>query len=337
MSALVKDTCPLPSVSGVVNADPVRGVTWHDVGAGANHLLGRGSVLIPTTSIFGDAIEEGTTSTYYLTLFPRYQATHRVWTLGLAPATAGIEAVVSFVDPSGGSSLWRVNDGTALRPFRHIETIGSRTASAVQTTVTLAAASGKGHALGVSIGCYEVARPELALDANDGGVDLDTLGGGLPIHATLGQSIGGAIDGIEAALSTARRNGLLYVLAGSEAPFSFTTISYVNPLGGALAVTDRKKYRGETSRAIDVAAYGVTGATTTMDVQIEHDGTGDTLTLSWAAGDAGSWKTGSLTVGVEDLSNARGDGSAAGYVTVSGKRTTGSNAAHLHAACFGGT
>lgn len=335
MSAIVKDACPLPAVSGIVNADPVRGVTWHDIGAAANHLLGRGGVCIPTTSVFGDAIEEGTTSTYYVALFPRYQATHRVWNLGLAPAAAGTEARVTFTDPSGGSSAWIVNDGSALRPFRHIETIGSRTASAVQTTVTLAATAGKDHALGLTMGCYEVSRPELALDASDAGVDVDTLGGGLPIYADTGLSIGGAIDATEAAAGVARRNGLVYVLSGSESPFAFTTTSYVNPLGGQVRALDRKKYRGETVRAVDVYAYGMTGATTTMDVRVSSAGAGDSVVLSWAAGDTGSWKSAQIEIVAEDLSDSRGG--TDDVLTIEGKRTTGANSAHLHSVCIGGT
>lgn len=336
MTAIVPETCPLATATGIVNADPVRGVTWQDIGASANHLLGRGGVLIPTTCLYGTTIAKGATATYQVAIFPRYQATHRMWTFGLAPS-GGAQASVTFTDPSGGTTSREVTDRTPPRVYTHLETISGRTAAEDQKTFTIAVAGASvADCQPLTIGCYEIARPELALDASDLGVDLAGLYGGLPIYAATGKSIGGVIDGIEAAVSTAKRNGILYVLAQSGDPFSFTTTSYVDPLSGtSIEVLERQKYRSETVRAMSVSAYGLTGATTTMDVRISA-ANGDSLVLSWTAGDTGSWKSGTLDLSVEDLSHATG-GATSDQIVVAGKRTTGANAAHLLSVCVGGT
>lgn len=337
MSATVPETCPIVSAAGVVSADPVRGATWQDLGAASNHLLGRGGVLLPLTALGAPTATKGTTLTYRIALWPRYQATHRVWTVVVAPADAGAEGIVSFADPSGGSSFWSVTNRTPPTSYRHVETITSRTGSQVDVTVSITVDGSGVDCVPVALGCYEVARPELALDANDGGVDLRDLGGGMPIYASTGHSIGGVIDGSEAAVSVVRRCGLLYALRDAVSPFSFTTTSYVNPLAGVSEALDRKLYRSETVRACNVRAYGSTGATTTMDVRLSATN-GDSLVLSWAAGDSGSWKFGTFDVNVEDLADARGlQGGAPDLITIEGKRTTGSNAAHLTSVCVAGT
>lgn len=329
MSAIVPETCPIVSAAGTANAEPVRGVSWQDLGSAANHLLGRGGMLIPTTWV-GDSIADGATGAYPLRLWPRYQATHRVWTISMVPSGADVPNV-TFTDPSGGTSgAWRVADRVPPRAFRHVETISSRTSSEVTTAVSIEPAGADVTVL--SIGCYEVARPELALDSSDLGVDLDTLGGGRPMYAQTGRSVGGVIFGAEGALATAKRNGLLYILRDLSAGFSFTTTSYVNPLAGTLTLTDRKKYRSETARAVAVRAFGITGATTTLDLRVSTAGAGDSLVLSWAAGDTGSWKTGTLEANVEDLDDARGG--PGDVVTIEGKRTTGSNAARITSVIF---
>lgn len=334
MTAIVPETCPIVSATGVVNADPVRGTTWQDLGAASNHLLGRGGVLIPATYI-GEYIPKGTVADYRFRIWPRYQATHRVWTMCLT-ADTGETSDVTFTDPSGTNAGWRIYGNGIPRTVRHVETIASRTASETATEVSLSVTSAA-DLLPLSISCHEVARPELALDANDMGVELADLYGGMPMYATTGRSVGGAIDGIEAAVATAKRNGLLYVLRDAATAFSFTTTSYTAILAGSLEGLDRKKYRSETVRACEARAYGATGATTTMDVRISATN-GDSLVLSWSAGDTGSWKTGTFDISVEDLTHARGlQGSAVDLITIEGKRTTGSNSAALHSVCIGGT
>jgi hypothetical protein len=271
-------------------------------------------------------------------VYPRYQASHRLWVIGVRSSGYSF---VTFTDPSGGSSTIPVGTPSTAssRTIIHTETVSSRTASASQWSVTVANAAGAAYSdcVPLTLACIEVPRPELERDANSDGIDLTTLGGGLPILTDTGRSLGGVTTGVTEALTVAKRNGLLFALRDSTSPFSFTTTSYVNPFAFDVPLLDRQLYRSETTRSVKVAAYGVTGATTTMGVRLTM-ASGATLTLSWAAGDTGSWQNGDLAIHVEDLSVATGIRSATwDTCTIEGKRTTGANAAHLHSVCINGT
>lgn len=324
--------------SGIASGLPVRGTPWFQAGLAVNHLLGRGGVLIPTTRI-GETITKGATATYHFTIWPRYQATRRMWVVGISSASGGTSAI-TFTDPS--STVQGITHaGATQRLVTFIETISSRTAAETAIAITIAASNSADYVAPTieSIACFELPRTELVADTNDNGVDLSTLAGGLWIYDDTGKSLGGVVDGTIAALAVTRRCGLYHVARSDLSPFSFTTTSYVNPLSSTMPVLDRKKYRGETARDVEVRAYGSTGATTTMDVRVTSTGVGGgSSVLSWTAGDAGSWKSTTIEVDVDDLTDTRGlQGGAVCLVTIEGKRTTGANAAHLHSVCIGGT
>lgn len=338
LSTFVPLTCPLVSSTAPTSRVPVRGVHWQDLGAAANHLLGRGGELIPP-AYCGQAIATGSTTTYRVRLFPRVQTTHRAWFLHLT--TTG-SASITFTDISGGTHTATVASTITnyQRALMFIEEIAAPDSAEITAgTVSIASAAGAAYSSCTlrTISCFEIPRPELAKDALEYGVDLDTVGGGLPIYDGANESIGGIVAATTQALSVAKRNGLFYALRGNVSPFNINGVGYTNLFAHDPVLLDRQLYRSETTRSALVRAYGITGATTTMDLRFTM-ASGATLTLSWSAGDTGSWKTGNLAIHVEDLGDPTGIRSSIhDTCTIEGRRPSGSNAAQIESICIGGS
>ena len=339
MTAHVPLIAPLPARTGVVIADPVKAAgEWYRYGMLSNYLLGRGCTLIAPYAVT-ITVAAAATATIRHSIWPRYQATHRVWTIGMYSTTSDV-AVVTFTDPSGGTHEVRPSTvGEGVYDF--VETISARTSSNVDVSISIAALVGAGSVVVTSIGCFEVPRPELALDANDQGVDLDTLFGGRPIYDGARQSIGAAAAGISAARTIATRSSLFHwgVNEANARSISGTLFLPLFRDGGAPILLDRKLYNGETVRTINVKAWmeqNLIGGGDTLELRFTM-ASGDTLTLS-QPGLVGSWVSGSLDVHVEDPTSSDGSRSSTfDKCTIEARMTVGSNTAHVDSIAISGT
>lgn len=296
----------------VANGATIRGGTWMAVCDAVNYLLGGTSrTLIPHSYV---GMTDGGTFTLRYKIWPSYQATHRIWMLGLY-STAGEN--FTFTDPSGGSSTWSIF-GAQTR--QHVETISSRT-SAVTTLAMSLTGTDDTHLQ--SLACFEIVRPSLAVDANDYGAELTSFYGTTPIYDGTGQSLGCLHDSITTAL--ALRRTLFQWAATTVDAIAVTSGSAIPVLSYDVPLLDRQLYRNETQVGVTVWVYTRSGAGTTGEVIFTMT-SGGTLTISITAADSGTWRTGTLNVDAEDLSTLDGRRSARfDQCAITARRTAGAN------------
>lgn len=290
----------------VRSGSPVRGIQWGSVARACNHLNGGPRAIIPHAAALVELA--GTTPRpISYRVFPSHQATHRLWLVSLAPP-AEDEAIGTrfrFTDPSGGVTI-ATPSGTAgtFAPtrFHHVERVASRTSA--ETTLTPIFESLAGTHVLVSNACFELPRPELALDALDLGVELGSFGPGGPVFDSVGASLGALPEAIAGALARARRTffqwGRPDAFPASTSSGTFARI--VGPQDPTCL--ERRLYAGEDWVACPWRLRAWCSPGTTGEVRLTSS-TGDVSTIAVSATSA-TWHSGSLDVMVEDLSTADG-------------------------------
>jgi hypothetical protein len=331
----VPERATLPERTGVESAAPVRGALWLPLGGLANHLLGRGGALIPAYGL-NKAVAPGGTATYRFTIWPRYQATHRVWLLAFRLTTG--YGSMTFTDPSSGASSWTVAFSASqhLRIYEHIETISSRTSAETAIAPTLANAVTASASVTVAwIACYEIARPELAVDADDLGIDLSTLDSGTPVYDDAGKSAGGLAARLTDCRDVARRNSQYQFARNATDALEASTGSFVELLGHRPVFLEQFWYRSETTASVLVRLYVSADSATAGEIRLTMD-SGATTTITVPSASAGEWRTGTLACDVEDLSAADGRRSTRwDRCTVEGRVTAGAGKVYLHSISIG--
>jgi hypothetical protein len=307
MSATVAAPFPAPgrlSRAGIVTADPVRAVEWAQIGALYNYLTGRASVLVPTCYV-GSAIAATATHTWRIKAWARYQATHRLWILGLRASTS---AVVTFTDASSDThTLYPIGSaGVSERAYFVVEEIGSRASGEVTMAPSLAVASGSATVTVTTIACVEIARPELAVDASDDGVDLSRWAGGVAGPIT-DADLGLVAPLMDTLRDSDVRNLFCWIVDTSD-PIKITTAS---PSWSALfaappVVLARQLYASETTRAVEVRVYArASDGSTTGSVRVTM-ASGATATITGITTTTWAWYSTTVAVHVEDLASSDG-------------------------------
>lgn len=310
MTVRVPELPPWAGYLEACSAKPVREATIYAMAL--NWLLGRGGTLIPWTRIGADnSVPIGGTRTLRFTIYPRYQATHRMW-LVTGGASAPSSAV--FTDPSGGTSTLTFSSDTSissgedqLAPRVHVETITSRVDVATHVEVDFAVPGSALDAVKVvAIACFELPRTALELGGPDLGINQGSLVGGRPILADDGVSLGGVAAAIEEAKEIAKRAAhFQYAVFDGGIDGAVSSGIYSNVFAARMPVLERFLYDGETRATVPVWVYTRSSATSSGDVLLTMD-SGDTCTISVPTNDAGTWRSGTLLVHVEDLAVADG-------------------------------
>lgn len=326
MAATVPEAPRRPSRTEILVADPVRAATWRPAAEAANCLLGRGGTLIPYTAI-NQTIPTQTTYTLRFTVRPRYQATHRSWHIGIVGA--GTAATVTFTDPSGTAHVIRVPPSQSLM-HSFTETISSRTSAITQIAPTLGVGTITGTLKVTVIACFENPRPDLAVDVNDDGVDLDSFDVEDPIYNDTGKSLGGLATAVPICLTQARRNSLFQFVRFGGVPVSWngaltSLVAFECPILERLI-----RSAVDTSGAtVSVYAYTRADAATNGDLVLSMQN-GATLTIAILGVDTGTWRSGTITVHAEDLSTSDGRRSTTwDRLYVEGRRTSGAGNLYL--------
>jgi hypothetical protein len=316
------------TAAGVQSKRPVRGGAsqWQPFAQAANHLLGRGAVLVPWTCTDND-LTVGATDTLRVRVFPRYAATHRVWNFCLVTTGTGGRAFGTFTDPSGGTLDYELA-GAAIRTFTHVEAISSRTSAEIELAPTwsLDALSSKSARL-LGWSCREVPRPELTLDANDYGVaersvdpGAEILGGGS------GLSVGSVAESAAAALSIAGRNGLFHWAVPTTAKRTTTSAGYARLFANAdPLIQGRSLFVGDALRTVFVRVRASSGAGTTGNIRFTMS-SGATLVLAVTSAMAVTWLSGTIAVDCDLFSDTRGRRRVPGdKCVIEWQRTGGAN------------
>ena len=309
----------------IQNGAPVRGITWAAVARAINYANGSARTLIPHHSSWGVVDDESDTwGPVKFKVFPSYQATHRLWVATVEPVTQvdPPPTVIEFTDPSGGVATWRTS-GTAgpaaPRTFEHVETVTSRTTAETELSVSVALT---GDTDGwISLACFELPRPQLAIDANDLGLELGSFQGGHWIYDATGRSLGALPEALAGALSRGRRTLFQWAVPATNAgAFQTSSTSYVDVCGDFYPeVLERFLYSGETAPTCTARVLAwVSGGT--GDVSITT-GAGSVSTSVSAT--TPTWHTLSPAVNAEDMSTADGRrGGSADTVRVQARKNT---------------
>lgn len=304
--ATVPTVAPVLVRDGVYTARPVRGgqVQIGGLGLVANHLHGRGNVLIPHTRTRSQFTKNGEI-TLRFKAWPSYACRRRLWVHIYERAVTTEITSVRFTDPSGGTHTNVIPAGAAGTLFTHeaIEDVGTPSASETELAPKYAETSNVSAPYLHSVACFELPRTDLVLDANEYGVRLDTLNPGAVVYTTTGIGIGAIATALDAADSVAQRAGLFQFARGDNNYLS-TTSGSLTPvfLSGAVPVLlGRKQYRTSTTKTVKVRARASAGAATTGEIVFTMT-SGATLTLTITSGMAAAWLSGDLAVDCDDLS-----------------------------------
>lgn len=342
MTADVALDFPFSTRSGIVSGAPVRAGQWTRNARCLNWLLGRSRCLIPATRVEGSGIAASATATFRVQLWPRAQARFRLWHVVIR-AGVGDSATGTFTDPSGGALDWTYYDvdpsaRVVTTGFFHVETLPSPWSSTpVADAFTVSNdASSDGPVYVESVQCWELPRLRLNADAADLGVDVDTLGAGLPIYDDVGESIGGVARGIGTAQLYDRR-ALFYWLrpangGGAEVKSGTWTALYEE--GPVLQPS--MQFRAETLRPCDVYVSAYCDSGTAGEIRFTMT-SGDALTLAISA-TSSTWVSGTIDVYAEDLSTSDGRRSTTWDIaTVEVRRTSGAGSVWIDSICIAET
>lgn len=318
----VQDAFPVCSADGVRNGHACRAAHLRPVADAMNWINGHGQHLIPATRTTGKtAIPIGVTKTHRLQLMSRAQATHRVWVFS---ARAGL---LTFTDPSGGSSSWGYIGAPVT--LRHVETVTAPADGPVAVSWTIAN-SASSTAVGAldSIACFELQRRDLALNATDDAVDGDTivtLSGGVPapiLDTDAYTSIGALSRGLANARKYDRRT-LFEWSAPSGDGFSTASGSFVPLFEEGPVLLASKMYRVSVTGEVTAQFYVRTGTATTGEVRVTMT-SGATVTGTIATATGGAWLAVSFDVDCEDLAATDGRRATRDDVcTIEVRRTAG--------------
>ena len=305
----------------------------------ANHLLGRGGTLIPHTMVV-QPLAAGATKTLRFKIWPRYACRRRLWISTYRTKGTAAGCAVTFTDPSAGTSVYTFGTGSAGGHFihRHVEDVATPAASetAVAPTWALAgAASGSPELLYVA--CYELPRPDLALDTNEYGTNVDSLRANAPIYSTTGTGPQGVAVGVQQAATVAQRAGLFQWARDTGTAASSTAAAYepVFLTDSVPVFLGRKFWTTSTTTTLQVRAYCRAGATTVGKLRFTMT-SGDVLTLDITSGMSAAWLSGDLDVDCEDQSVSDGRRSARyDKCTIDWYRVSGANSIYVESISIG--
>lgn len=326
----VPEFAPWIGYEGVRSGRPVRGgdAQWKAYGAALNHVIGRGSTLIPWSRI-NTEIDQNSVTTLQLYVWPRAQTRRRLWSMTYGASSALSMCLVRFTDPSGGTSDATINAATTgVFTHYHLEDVADTTTRELAPTWTEVNDVGAPKLLWLA--CHEMPRPELELSA--GGIVLDALGQGRSIYTTTGVGPGAIVGGVAGAFTSSARNGLFTFARGHIDYLTMSSGSWtpVFASGAVPFVRGRKEEPGSTSRTGGAVVRASSGVGTTGTVRMTF-ASGGVATFAITSGMAAAWIDNDVDFAVDDFSS----GALTDSVLIEWQRTGGAGAINLHSAVIG--
>lgn len=320
-----------PSLTGgnIGAGRPVRSFDWQSGAALANYIRGRGSVLVPRTTII-ETIAIAATGTYRFRVRPNQFAKRRVWMLELLSATTGVSTSCS-VSVNGGTAVTVTASGSRAQivPIEVFETLGSPDQIEAEINVAITA-SATGAVTVMAIAVAEVPMASLSQPV-DGGEDLGRVAPLAPVDVySLGLVAYDTSNAMVGAINAGRRVGMHHFALRTEGTGITSTSTVYVPLytaGCEAPQLGRFLYTGDTTRALTFKCYGkiTGGATFSLRVTMTSGASTVITTTSAAAGWFGASNT--IAVDAEDLTTADGrraarwDVAAIEYKSSSGAQT----------------
>lgn len=319
-----------PSPAAVKSGATVAGNDWTAAAGAYNGILGSDSALIPY-HVPQVSIAAAGSQAFSYTIWPRYQATHRLWIVS-AQIASGI-GTFTFTDPSGGVTSATISSIGSGRAFFFYETISSRSSAERQVSAAISVAAGSSTVIVYGIGCWEIPRADLVVGASnprtaDAGVVVESLAPGFNIDdSTTGTSLGAIPRGLDSLRYHARRTGLF-----AAAPFASSTSStFANVLQAPPAVLGRKLYAESTQGIMQIGAVvRSSDSSTTGEVKVSMT-SGASIVIPIPAGAvSGVVMRDQIAIDCEDLSTSDGRrASRDDLVTIQLRRSSGAGTVYL--------
>jgi hypothetical protein len=307
MSGIVLLQRQEPTPDDVLNGAPVSsGRQWYPEAYASNWLAGQGAILVPGV-IVDKNVAAGATGVLHFRAKTRLQAIERIWTLVLRGATAGTSAVIKAPTSTGtAQSVTSVDTARGFLPITYREILSAQASAVTDLTIEIAATGGDIEI--DSITCFELARPILASDATDVGVNAQTMRPRERIYEGDGwESVTGATAGILAC--DPRRVGIYHWSVPTITPVTRNG-AYTNLLTLAMPVLARKLNSGATTATVYWSAYAkVNAGSGDVLLTTTQSAVSDSVNVT---GTSFAWTTKrAISISCEDMTAANGLQSAA--------------------------
>lgn len=321
---------PYIGAEGVWSGRPVRGgnAQWRGWALACNSLLGRGGTLIPHARCFTE-IDQNATTTLHFVVSPRYAARRRVWAMTYGVTTAFAPCLIRFTDPSGGTSDATISAASsATVTHYHTEDVADVTATNLAPTWTEVSDVGAPKLL--TVACFEMPRPEIAQDALEYGVNVDSFGQGRSVYTTTGVGPGALVTSVSQAWDLAPRNGLFHWARGQVDFLSMSSGSWTPVFAGSPILRGRKATTTSTTKTVNAQVRVSSGAGTTGTVRMTM-ASGAVVTFAISSAMAEAWVDNEIDIDCDDLSTADGRRSSRlDTCLFEWQRTGGANSINLH-------
>jgi hypothetical protein len=319
------------SHASIISGATARGGQWVTAANEMNHILATATALIPTHAP-DIAVAAAGTGIMRFVVWPRYQATHRIWTFFIDTPADSADLTITF--DSGVTATMRATTLEDCRVFIEPLTGGDRVDVEKQIDVTVANDAASLATATIRLcSCHEITRSELEVEpSDDHGVVVETLASGMPIFdgSAEGFSVTSIGDGIETAWSSSRRAGFF-----AAHPFYSRVGVSGSPFSRPFKVLGRKRHRTSTVATMQVRAYVRAGAGSTGAATFTMT-SGDSITLTSGVAAAGSWLSGEVDIDCDDFTDAYGRRSTRfDKCTVTFVRASGANTVNLDHVCAG--
>ncbi len=296
-----------PSPEEILIGAPVSsGRQWLPMAHLANWLNGSGAELVPTSTVAG-IMAGSQTRVFNFRAYTREQAIERVWTLMVrADAASAFESITIKAPASTGTAMTvSVSAGRdTSQPIIYREILSTQTSAVTNLSieVTTSLPSIDFFITVDSIACTELARPLLAEDTTDNGVNTETERPRERIYGVLHASATGVVN---ASLTDIRRVGLYH---WSGAGVTTTSTSYVDLVALPVPVLAPLLTSGQTTGSVYWSAYAkVSGGS--GDVRLSYHSTTDSVNVTATSF---AWTTPrAISIDCEDMTTADGRRAAA--------------------------
>lgn len=318
MTARVIVTPQYPSEAAVRCAAPVSARTWQNVAQNVNYALGHGMQVVPlhTPQTGSMSVPKNSNREFHFRVEPRAQAMARVWSIVAQPSGVGRgQYTITAPAGTGTSVVAYASDRDTMSPVTYVEYLSAQSAAETDLSIRIAVANAAADQdlQVLAIGCFEIPRSQLAQNATDYGVDIETLGHRQPIYDATSAYV--SVSGVSSSLYQARqscRRSFLQQSYGSDTTtaWSTTSTSYADVTEGAVPMLNRYLYNGDNQRPARFKVYARHSAGgVSCSVRLTMSSSAGTTTATFTPGTSFAWwpaSAASIDIDAEDMDDSDG-------------------------------
>ena len=254
----------------------VRSATWRDIAQLQNHVLGRGSTLVPAHCPDWDAaFAQSVAHVIEYTVLPRFQAMDRLWCFTLrSDSSAGTNVTLKIPSTAGSNAFSIKNDRGLTEPLCVVQELASQ--SSAETQIDYEITVDQDDVFIESVSCVEIPRADLDEYSDlDRGVSITRINPRQPISSSALDGIANTLD--DESLIGARGSLLQWAvphLSGGAQTVRFalstTSTTFVDMFDLGFPALARKIGRSDTTGSLRVKMHGWLSAPGTGTVRVNR-------------------------------------------------------------------